>query len=141
MRWLAPAAIGLAVVVTMHYAGRHPLDYFNDALRVDGTTPGVYRWISVNRPASIGGAGLRLGVVNILSPPTRTRDLPDDGPCAAARSTRVLLVAVAQSDVPPSINQRRLHAARGCGRVLFADPIAVVAAPPPRPLRFSQENL
>lgn len=136
LRWLAPLAIGLAVIVTMHYAGRHPIDYYNDALRVDGTTPGVYRWISVNRPASIGGAGLRLGVVNVLSPSTRTRDLPDDGPCAAARHTRVLLVAVAQSDLPPDVNVQRLEAARRCGRVLFRDPIAVVAAPPPEPLRF-----
>ncbi|HEY2475163.1 MAG TPA: hypothetical protein VGI19_10215 [Candidatus Cybelea sp.] len=141
LRWLAPAAIGLAVVITMHYAGRHPLDYYNDALRVDGTPPGVYRWISVTRPAAIGGHGLRLGVVNVLSPSTRTRDLPDDGPCAAASLSRVLLVAVAQSDLTRSVNLLRLQAARGCGRVLYRDPIAVVAAPPRRPLRFSQENL
>lgn len=79
---------------------------------------------------------MRLGVVNVLSPSTQTRDLPDDRPCAYARRARVLLVAVAQNDLIPSANSQRLDAARACGHVVYADPIGVVAAPPKEPLRF-----
>ncbi|HEX4014555.1 MAG TPA: hypothetical protein VHX17_11820 [Candidatus Cybelea sp.] len=129
LRRLRPLAIGLAVVFTMHYAGRHAIDYYDDALRVGATTPGVYRWIATTRPQRIGGEGLRLGVVNVLSPATFTRDLPDDRPCDRARSLRVVLVAVAQSDLPPQTNAQRLAAARACGSVLYSDPSGVVAAP------------
>ncbi|HEY2554873.1 MAG TPA: hypothetical protein VGI15_06465, partial [Candidatus Cybelea sp.] len=80
--------------------------------------------------------GLRLGVVNVISPSTQTRDLPDERPCAYARQARVLLVAVAQNDLTPSANSQRLDAALACGHVVYADRIGVVAAPPREPLRF-----
>jgi hypothetical protein len=137
LRGLRPLAVGLAVIFTIHYAGRHPIDYYDDALRVGDTRPGVYRWIASTHPARIGGDGLRLGVVNVLSPSTQTRDLPDDRPCAYARRARVLLVAVAQNDLTPSANSQRLGAAHACGHVVYADPIGVVATPPKEPLRFS----
>ncbi|MGC1985312.1 MAG: hypothetical protein WA668_07985, partial [Candidatus Cybelea sp.] len=139
LRGLRLLAAGLAVIFTIHYAGRHPIDYYDDALRVGDATPGVYRWIASARPARIGGAGLRLGVVNVLSPATQTRDLPDERPCSGARRARVLLVAVAQNDLTPAANSQRLDAARACGHVVYADPIGVVAEPPKQPLRFPLE--
>ena len=138
-RGVRPLAAGLAVVFTIHYAGRHPIDYYDDALRVGDSTPGVYRWMASTHPARIGGDGLRLGVVNVLSPSTQTRDLPDDGPCSSATRARVLLVAVAQNDLTSSANSQRLGAAHACGHTVYADPIAVVAAPPKEPLRFPLE--
>jgi hypothetical protein len=128
-RWAGALALGLAVVLATHLAARHPLDYYDDALAINGSVPGVYRWIERARPAAVGGWGLRAGVVNVLSPQTRTLDLGDADPCVQARLSRVLLVAVAQSDLPPESNARRLRVASGCGRVVYRDAIAVVAAP------------
>ncbi len=128
-RWLKALALGLAVMAATHLAARHPIDYYTDALRVDGTSSGLYRWIATKRPAAIGGWGLRLGVVNVLSPTTRTLDMLDRAPCAQARQNGVLLVAVAQSDRAPDANAQRLRSARVCGQILYEDPIAVVAQP------------
>ncbi len=83
----------------------------------------------MQRPPRIGGWGLRLGVVNVLSPATQTMDLPDAAPCAVARRYAVLLTAVAQNDLPPELSTQRLGAARRCGAVVYEDPIAVVAHP------------
>lgn len=127
--WPNAIAFGVAVVAATHLAARHPLDYYADALRVGRTSPGLYRWIATTRPKAIGGWGLRLGVVNVLSPRTRTLDLLDVAPCTQARRDRVLLVAVAESDRPADANVRRLRDARDCGRILYHDAIAVVAQP------------
>ncbi len=127
--WVPAAAFGVAVVAATHLAGRHPIDYYADSLRVGPTQPGVYRWIAMQHPSRIGGWGLRLGVVNVLSPATQTMDLPDAAPCAVARRYGVLLIAVAQNDLPPELNTQRLGAARRCGAVAYEDPIAVVAHP------------
>lgn len=127
--WPSAVAFAAAVIVAAHLAGRHPLDYFSDALRVGSNEPGVYRWIAASRPAALGSWGVRLGVVNVLSPTTRTLDLPDAGACAAARRFKVLLVAVAQNDLTPNENAARLRDARRCGSTLYADATAVVAQP------------
>ncbi len=133
-RWRPPAwgwaiAIALSVVATSHIAARHPVDYYSDALRVDSATPGIYRWIASERPRTLGGWGLRLGVVNVLSPATRTRDLPDDAACAQARTNGVLLAAVAESDRDAALNADRIARARACGRALYADATGVIADP------------
>lgn len=127
--WPNALAFGLAVVVAAHLAARHPLDYYNDALTVGGKQPGVYRWIAQNQPARIGGDGVRLGVVNVLSPTTFTSDLLDPSACAQARRTDVILVAVRQSDLPEDANLNRMLAARACGSVLYADSNAIAAWP------------
>jgi hypothetical protein len=127
--WPAAAAVGLGIVLATHLAARHPLDYYDDALRVGATPPGVYRWIATTRPAAIGGWGLRVGVVNVLSPGTRTSDLPDRDPCRAARRAGVLVGAVAERDLDARSNARRLNEARDCGRPLYADASAVVVVP------------
>jgi hypothetical protein len=129
LRLVTAAAFLAGVVLATHLAARHPLDYYNDSLSVGGKSPGVYRWIERTQPAAVGGWGLRAGVVNVLSPRTQTLDLADTDPCARAREQGVLLVAVAQSDLPPDTNAQRLSAARACGRVLYADPIAAVEQP------------
>jgi hypothetical protein len=127
--WIEAAAFGLAVVAATHFAARHPVDYYADSLRVGNTTSGIYRWIADGRPLRVGAWGLRLGVVNVLSPSTHTFDLTDAAACAAARRDRVLLVAVAQSDLSPEVNARRLDAARQCGRIVYEDAITVAAEP------------
>jgi hypothetical protein len=127
--WVPAAAFGVAVVATAYLAGRHPIDYYADSLRVGPVQPGIYRWIAMRHPPQIGGWGLRLGVVNVLSPATQTMDLPDAAPCAVARRYGVLLAAVAQNELPPELNTQRLNSARSCGAVAYEDPIAVVAHP------------
>ncbi len=127
--WPYALAFGIAIVATTHFAARHPLDYYDDALHVGTISPGIYRWIETRHPAGIGGWGLRLGVVNILSPTTRTIDLSDFGPCAQARRDRVLLAAVAESDRTSDVNAQRLAVARTCGRTIYADAIGVIASP------------
>jgi hypothetical protein len=127
--WPSALAVGMGVIVATHLAARHPLDYYTDALRVGNTSPGVYRWIARTRPAAIGGWGLRLGVVNVLSPATRTLDLSDTDACAQAARNDLLLVAVAQSDLANAANAQRLRRARECGTVRYDDGIAVVASP------------
>lgn len=127
--WASAAAFGLAVIVAVHLAARHPLDYYTDALRAGATPPGIYRWIASTRPAAIGGWGLRLGAVNVLSPRTRTLDLSDRNACAQARRDGTLLVAVAQNDLAPSANAERLNDARRCGIALYADATGIAAAP------------
>jgi hypothetical protein len=129
LRFVTAAAFLAAVVLATHLAARHPLDYYTDSLSVGGTSPGVYRWIERTRPAAIGGWGLRAGVINILSPHTRTLDLADDGACAQARAQAAFLVAVAQNDLPSETNAERLRAARACGSILYEDAIGVVARP------------
>lgn len=127
--WLDAVAFGLGVILATHLAARHPLDYYNDALRVGPVSPGVYRWIETTRPPAVGGWGLRLGVVNVLSPSTRTVDLSDTDPCDDARREGVLLVAVAQSDVSGVANAARLRATRACGYPLYRDVTAVAVQP------------
>ena len=127
--WVSAVALGAAVVVSAHLAARHPLDYYADSLRVGGTSPGIYEWIATTHPPAIGGWGVRLGVINVLSPNTRTLDLPDAQACAQARRAAVLLVAVAQSDRSFDANAQRLRAARACGASLYADPIGVAVQP------------
>lgn len=127
--WPAAAGLAAGVILSTHLAARHPIDYYDDALRVNGVAPGIYHWIATQRPTAVGGAGLRLGVVNVLSPATRTRDLLDETACSDARRSGVLLIAVAQSDLPPQTNAARLAAARACGRFVYADPIGVATAP------------
>jgi hypothetical protein len=80
-------------------------------------------------PPAIGGWGLRAGVIDVLSPRTRTLDLSDSNPCAQAHANAALLVAVAQSDLPSQTNADRLRMARACGSVLYADAISVVSRP------------
>ncbi len=126
---MSAVAFAAAVVVSTHLAGRHPLDYYTDALRVGGTPPGIYRWIGTTHPTAIGGWGLRVGVVNVLSPRTRTLDLSDIGACTQARQAAVLLVAVTQSDRPDAENAQRLRAARACGETVYADASGVAARP------------
>jgi hypothetical protein len=127
--WLNAVAFGLAVVAATHAAARHPTDYYADALRSGKSGANLYRWIATTHPAAIGGWGLRLGAVNVLSPATETIDLPDAAPCERARERRVLLVAVAEADRPIRLNAERLGTARRCGRVLYDDANAVVARP------------
>jgi hypothetical protein len=127
--WPCAAAFGLAVVATTYLGARHPLDYYADALRVGPTTPGIYRWIALHRPPAIGGLGLRLGVVNVVSPATRTLDLSDDGACERARREDVLLAAVAENDRPPQVNAGRIRDALACGETLYDDGIGIMAYP------------
>ncbi|MBV9334004.1 MAG: hypothetical protein JO146_08345 [Candidatus Eremiobacteraeota bacterium] len=127
--WANAVAFAFGVIASVHLAARHPLDYYNDALRVGTTSPGIYRWIAETRPAAIGGWGLRLGVVNVLAPKTRTLDLPDNDACTQARREVAALVAVAENDLPSDENAQRLAAARRCGETLFNDATAVAARP------------
>jgi hypothetical protein len=123
--WPSAVAVGAAVVLSVHLAARHPLDYYNDALAVNGNAPGVYRWIAATKPPSVDGVGLRLGVVNVLSPATATRDLLDAAFCSSAAPGSAI-VTVAQNDMTLQANDARLRAARSCGRILYGDPLAVV---------------
>src|SRR5581483_8468495 len=127
--WIEAAAFGLAVIAATHFAARHPVDYYADALRVGNRSSGLYGWLASERPASVGGWGLRLGVVNVLSPATRTIDLSDATPCADARSHGVLLVAVLNDALTPEANVRRLDAAERCGTVVYRDAITVAGRP------------
>ncbi|MFY9720248.1 MAG: hypothetical protein WAK16_11475 [Candidatus Cybelea sp.] len=129
LTWPNALAFGLGVLLSTHLAARHAIDYYNDALSVNGVSPGVYRWIAQSQPAAVAGWGLRLGVVNVLAPRTRTFDVSDAQPCGEARSDGALLVAVAQSDLPSQTNARRLSAARACGQILHQDAIGVVTRP------------
>lgn len=127
--WANAAAFALAVIAAVHLAARNPLDYYTDALRAGPSPPGIYRWIAQTHPQAIGGWGLRLGAVNVLSPRTHTVDLPDRDPCGQARRESAVLVAVAQNDLSSSENAERLRAARHCGVTLYGDSTAVAAAP------------
>ncbi len=127
--WLNSLVFGIVVIASVHLAELKPLDYYADTLRFDGRSTGVYNWIARARPAAIGGLGLRLGIVNVVSPVTRTLDLPDYSPCAEAKKYDALIVAIAGNDVPPRLNAARLSSARACGRVLYDDSRAVVSSP------------
>ncbi len=127
--WPYAVAFGITVVATSYLGARHPLDYYADALRVGTTSPGIYRWIAAHRPPALGGQGMRLGVVNVVSPSTRTLDLSDAGACEQARRNGSLLAAVAENDLPAEANAQRMRAARGCGAVLYDDGIGVIVQP------------
>lgn len=129
MLWINPLIFAALVTISTHDAARHPVDYYRDALGVNGNASGIYQWFATTRPEAIGGWGLRLGAVNVLSPSTRTIDLLDTATCAQARANRTLLVAVEQSDRDAGTNAARLRAARGCGTVLYDDRLSVVAKP------------
>jgi hypothetical protein len=132
--WPAVAATFCGIVLSTQLAARHPIDFYNDALRVYGIRPGIYRYIADAQPSAIGGVGLRLGVVNVLAPGIFTRDLLDDGACDSARRSHLLLVAVAQSDIPPRMNEARLAMARACIPVAYSDAIGIASASAsPRP--------
>jgi hypothetical protein len=126
-----PAGIGFAAAAfaANWLAASHPVDFYSDALRVDDRSTGLYAWIREHRPPAIGGWGLALGTVNILSPQSRTVALLEPDACATARREALLLVAVAERDRTPESNRARLAAARACGGVVFDDGLAVVALP------------
>jgi hypothetical protein len=126
-----PIAIGFTTVavVASLVAAAHPADFFADAYSVGGRPAGLYAWIAKNRLPAIGGWGLALGSVNVLSPQTRTIELPDTDACVTARRLGLALAAVAENDRSATFNQERLRAARACGAILYDDGIAVVAAP------------
>jgi hypothetical protein len=126
-----PTVVGFAAAVSTAgwLAASHPLDFYTAALRVDGRSTGIYAWLHERRPPAVGGWGLALGAVNVLTPRTRTVALLDADACATARRDALLLVAVAEQDAAPESNRARLNAARACGSVLYDDGIAIVALP------------
>jgi hypothetical protein len=126
-----PTALGFAAAASTAgwLAASHPLDFYTEALRVDGRSTGVYAWLAERRPPAVGGWGLALGTVNVLTPRTRTVALLEPDACAIARRDALLLVAVAEQARAPESNRARLNAARACGSVLYDDGIAVVALP------------
>jgi hypothetical protein len=136
--WLArvlrrawPIAAGLiAIGIAGEFlAGSHPVDFYADALRVDGRSTRFYAWIQASHPTAIGGWGLALGAVNVLAPQTRTVEIPDVGACAFARTQHLLLAAIAENDRTPQFNAARLREARECGAVRYDDGISVVVSP------------
>ena len=131
VRSVIPAAAGAlaAIVAASLLAARHPVDYYADALAVNGQPSGIYAWIAKAQPVAVGSWGLRLGTVNVLSPQTRTLDLDDTKPCEEARAAGATLVAVAEQDRDAGFNQTRLFAASSCGTAVYADKSAVATNP------------
>ncbi len=127
--WPIVCSLVVAIVASALLAARFPVDYYNDALQYHGGSTSAYEWIALFQPAAIGGTGLRLGAINVLSPQTRTIDLPDATPCATARAQRALLVAIAEPERSSTFNEARLRAALACGRTLYRDGIAVISLP------------
>jgi hypothetical protein len=127
--WPLVAGLAVAVVASCFFVGRHPVDYFTQALSVGNRASGVYAWIARTQPAGVAGWGLRLGTVNTLDPRARTFDVTDASPCATARTQGALLVAVAQSDRTAAFNAQRLALARRCGTIRYDDGSAVVTSP------------
>ncbi|MGB6601404.1 MAG: hypothetical protein WBE77_10030 [Candidatus Cybelea sp.] len=125
---VALAFIAIAVAADL-LAGSHPVDFYADALRVNGRATTFYSWVERSRPTAIGAVGLALGTVNVLSPQTRTVEIPDASSCAHAREQGVLLVAIGENDRTDAFNRARLRAARACGVTRYDDGIAVVVAP------------
>lgn len=127
--WTAGAGFAAAAFVAGWLAASHPVDFYRDALRVDGRSTGIYAWIAKRQPPAIGGWGLLLGTVNVLAPRTRTVALLEPDACATARREALALVAVAEQDRTPESDRARLTAARACGSVLYDDGLAIVALP------------
>lgn len=127
--WPIAAGIVAAAVAASLLAASHPVDFYADALQVRGRSTGIYAWLARNQPPAIGGWGLAIGTVNVLSPRTNALELPDDDACETARRRGLLLVAVAEDGRADAFNAARLSAARRCGTVRYDDGIAVVASP------------
>jgi hypothetical protein len=128
VRWPIPAGFAFAIVAAAYLAARHPVDYYTDALRIDGKPTGVYEWIARTQPSAVGGSGLRIGVVNVLAPAARALDLSDAATCATAQQQHVTIVAVAESDRSPAFDAQRLRDARTCALpVRYDDGLAVAA--------------
>ncbi|MGB8909954.1 MAG: hypothetical protein WCC84_14510 [Candidatus Cybelea sp.] len=125
---IALAFVAIAVAADF-LAGSHPVDFYDDALRVNGRPTAFYSWVERTRPTAIGAVGLALGTVNVLSPQTRTVEIPDASSCARASGRGVLLVAIAENDRAADFNLARLREARACGVARYDDGIAVVVAP------------
>ena len=128
-QWLVTTGVAAAILISTHLAARNAIDYYNDALQVNGKKPQVYAWIVRTAPPAITAWGMPLGVVNELSPNTKTIDTPDTTPCGTARATNSVLVTVAESKHTAEENARRLNVTRACGTILFDDGIAVVVRP------------
>ncbi|MDE2481456.1 MAG: hypothetical protein KGN02_04630 [bacterium] len=119
----------VALAIASLWAVRAPAPYFADAFALDGTRSDLFVFLAARRPPRVVTWGLRGGVVTVLSPASRTFDTPPgaDG-CARARAMDALLVVFAQRNDPAPNAPRRAVAER-CGRVLYQDPLAVVAQP------------
>lgn len=128
-QWIVTTTVAAAILISTHWAQRNAIDYYNDALQVNGKKPQVYAWIAQTAPPAIAGWGMPVGVINVLSPSTRTIDALDATPCETARTTNALLVTVAESKHTQQENARRLNLTRACGTILFDDGIAVVSKP------------
>lgn len=127
--WPIAAGLVLAIAASTLLVTRLPVSYVTNSQSAGGKATGVYGWLATTRPAAVGGWGIRLGTVNLLSPSTRTIDLPDATSCATARHEGIWLIAIVEDSNPPSVNAERLAAAKACGRVLFDDGRAVVTDP------------
>lgn len=129
-RWsfgLPVAGFALAVVVAVRLAGSHPADYYRDVARARGESTGIYAWLARTSPPVVAAWGMRVGILNIVAPHIHTLDLSDANVCAQARRAGGILVALAQPG-PPSRNAIRLRIARGCGRVVYDDRLAVAVS-------------
>jgi hypothetical protein len=120
-------AFALSVVAASSLAARHPVDYYTDTYVIAGKPSRLFAWIARTQPASAGGWGVRVGVVDVLAPHARTLDLPESHPCAAARASGVALVALSEPERSPWFNEQRLRLARACGNVTFDDGLAVAS--------------
>lgn len=128
-RWAIALGFVAAAVAADVVAGLHAVDFVTDAFRVENRPSGLYAWLAAKHPVAIGGVGLAIGTVNLLTPGTRTSELPEADACAAARRQGVALAAVAENDRSATFNAARLQSARACGPVRYDDGIAVVASP------------
>jgi hypothetical protein len=128
-QWLITTTIAIAIFASAILAQRNVLDYYTDALQVNGKSPNIYAWIARTTPPSITAWGVPLGIINVISPATQTIDAPDATPCDTARTEHTLLVTVAENKHSDEENARRLSVTRACGTLLYDDGIAVVARP------------
>ncbi len=136
-RWVSGAGAACAAAllcVGVALAGTRAVSFYDAGMRSDpdGEPSALFARLSRLHPHAVVALDVRAGAIAMISPGTRVYDALDAAPCAQARRLGALLVVGTDPDTPPAVRlARRSAALHDCGRVLYSDAAAVIAAPLP----------
>lgn len=119
-------------------AGGRAVAFYDAGMRapIMQTPTGVFAILAQLQPRAVVVLDVRAGAVGMLVPGAAVYDDLDRDPCAQARRLDALLVDGTDPDVPAALHERRRSLTlRRCGRVVYEDAAAVIAAPATPPSR------
>lgn len=139
LRWRSVWTVGAACVYAVaalcfggSLAAGRAVAFYDAQMRAvpSGTPTKLFSALQRLRPRAAVALDVRAGMIAMVSPRTAVFDDVDSDPCGEARRESAVLVVGTDPDVPAFVReQRRAMALTRCGRVIYQDAAAVIAAP------------